>query len=171
MALLNTTEAQIKSLYYPLIGRWKNCNQGHCISLKGQGLAQLIVLVQVNLYQISLPKSYCSKQKLPSFVISIIPKFLAGFMQKMSMTKIKLFRCDLCELWIHIKCKNLNYLDYRYLQNCNESWYCIECLWQHNFSFQLFMKQNLPGMLNYTYSHYANNKRQLCIGKDRFNVS
>ena len=25
------------------------------------------------------------------------------------------------------KCNNLNYLDYRYLQNCNESWYCIEC--------------------------------------------
>ena len=25
------------------------------------------------------------------------------------------------------KCNNLNYLDYRYLQNCDESWYCIEC--------------------------------------------
>ena len=34
---------------------------------------------------------------------------------------------DLCEHWIHIKCNNLNYLDYRYLQNCDESWYCIEC--------------------------------------------
>ena len=34
---------------------------------------------------------------------------------------------DLCELWVHIKCNNLNYLDYRYLQNSNESWYCIEC--------------------------------------------
>ena len=22
---------------------------------------------------------------------------------------------------------NLNYLDYRYLQNCEKSWYCIEC--------------------------------------------
>ena len=39
----------------------------------------------------------------------------------------KSVQCDLCELWIHIKCNNLNYLDYRYLQNCNESWYCIEC--------------------------------------------
>ena len=41
--------------------------------------------------------------------------------------KDKAVRCDLCELWIHIKCNNLNYLDYRYPQNCDESWYCIEC--------------------------------------------
>ena len=39
----------------------------------------------------------------------------------------KTVQCDFCELWIHIKCNNLNYLDYRYLQNCDESWYCIEC--------------------------------------------
>ena len=25
------------------------------------------------------------------------------------------------------KCNNLNYLDYRYLQNSNKFWYCIEC--------------------------------------------
>ena len=41
--------------------------------------------------------------------------------------KDKAVQCDLCELWIHIKCNNVNYLDYRYLQNCDESWYCIEC--------------------------------------------
>ena len=28
---------------------------------------------------------------------------------------------DLCKLWIHITCNNLKYLDYRYLQNCDES--------------------------------------------------
>ena len=39
----------------------------------------------------------------------------------------KVVQYDLCELWIHIKYNNLNYLDYRYLQNCDESWYCIEC--------------------------------------------
>ena len=32
--------------------------------------------------------------------------------------KDKAAQCDLCN--------NLNYLDYRYLQNCDESWYCIE---------------------------------------------
>ena len=41
--------------------------------------------------------------------------------------KDKAVQCDLCEFSIHIKCNNLNYLDYRYLQNCDESWYCIEC--------------------------------------------
>ena len=41
--------------------------------------------------------------------------------------KGKAVQCDLCEFWIHIECNNLNYLDYRYLQNCDESWYCIEC--------------------------------------------
>ena len=35
-------------------------------------------------------------------------------------------QCDFYELWIHIKCNNLN-LNYRYLQNCHESWYCREC--------------------------------------------
>ena len=32
-----------------------------------------------------------------------------------------------CELWIYIKCNNVIYLDYRYLQNCDESWYWEEC--------------------------------------------
>ena len=41
--------------------------------------------------------------------------------------KDKTVQCDLCELWIHIKCNKLNYLDYRYLQNCDESWYYIGC--------------------------------------------
>ena len=41
--------------------------------------------------------------------------------------KGKTVQCDLQELLIHIKCNNLNYLEYRYLQNCDESWYCLEC--------------------------------------------
>ena len=41
--------------------------------------------------------------------------------------KDKAVQCVLCKLWIHIKCNNLNYLNYRYLQNCDEYWYCIEC--------------------------------------------
>ena len=41
--------------------------------------------------------------------------------------KDKSVQYDLCEHWICIKCNNLNYLDYRYLQTCNEPWHCIEC--------------------------------------------
>ena len=28
--------------------------------------------------------------------------------------------CDLCQTWVHIKCDHLNYIDYKYLQGCNE---------------------------------------------------
>ena len=55
------------------------------------------------------------------------PKFPCKICAKNVHDKDKAFQCDLCEFWIHIKCNNLNYLDYRHLQNCDESWYCIEC--------------------------------------------
>ena len=55
------------------------------------------------------------------------PKFPCRICEKNVSDKDKAVQCDLCELWVHIKCNNLNYLDYRYLQNSNESLYCIEC--------------------------------------------
>ena len=55
------------------------------------------------------------------------PKFLCKICARNAYEKDKAVQCDRRELWIHIKCNNLNYLDYRYLQNCDESWYCIEC--------------------------------------------
>ena len=54
-------------------------------------------------------------------------KFPCKISAKNVSENVKAVQCDLCELWVHIKCNNLNYLDYRYLQNSNESWYCIEC--------------------------------------------
>ena len=55
------------------------------------------------------------------------PKFPFRTYAKNVHDKGKAVQCDLCEFWIYIKCDNLNCLDYRYLQNCDESWYCIEC--------------------------------------------
>ena len=56
------------------------------------------------------------------------PKFPCMICAKNVHDKDKAVQCDLCELWIHIKCNNLIiYLDYSYLQNCDESWYCIDC--------------------------------------------
>ena len=55
------------------------------------------------------------------------PKFPCRIYEKNVSDKDKAVQCDLCELWVHVKCNNLNYLDYRYLQNSNEFWYCIEC--------------------------------------------
>ena len=36
-------------------------------------------------------------------------------------------QCDICNFWIHIKCNNLNYINYKYLQGNNDPWYCITC--------------------------------------------
>ena len=68
------------------------------------------------------------------------PKFPCWICTASVHDKDKAVQCDLCELWIHIKCNNLNYLDYSYLQNCDES--CIELyrILQHNFPFQLPIK-------------------------------
>ena len=29
---------------------------------------------------------------------------------------------DLCQTWGHAKCNHLKYIDYKYLQGCNEPW-------------------------------------------------
>ena len=55
------------------------------------------------------------------------PKFPCRICEKNVSDKDKALQCGLCGLWVQIKCNNLNYLDYRYLQSSNESWYCIEC--------------------------------------------
>ena len=62
------------------------------------------------------------------------PKFPCRICTKNVHDKDKAVQCDLCKLWIHMKCNNLNYLDYSYLQNCDESWYCIEVAAQFSLS-------------------------------------
>ena len=34
---------------------------------------------------------------------------------------------DFSQTRVHIKCNHLNYMDYKYLQSCNELWYCLSC--------------------------------------------
>ena len=36
-------------------------------------------------------------------------------------------QCDLCHSWVHIKCIDLNYIDYKFFQNSNDPWFCISC--------------------------------------------
>ena len=55
------------------------------------------------------------------------PKLPCKICAKNVQDKDKAVQCDLCELWIHIKCNDFNYLDYRSLQDCDEYWYYIEC--------------------------------------------
>ena len=49
-------------------------------------------------------------------------RFPCRICPKKNHEKDKAVQCDLYELWIHIKCINLNDLDCKYLQNCDESW-------------------------------------------------
>ena len=35
--------------------------------------------------------------------------------------------CDKCNLWVHIKCNNLNCLDYQYLNENDDPWFCLKC--------------------------------------------
>ena len=36
-------------------------------------------------------------------------------------------QCDLCDSWVHIKYNDLNYIDYKFLQNSNDPWLSISC--------------------------------------------
>ena len=55
------------------------------------------------------------------------PKFPCMICAKNVSENVKAVQCHLCERWVHIKCNNLNNIDYSYLRNNNESWYCIDC--------------------------------------------
>ena len=55
------------------------------------------------------------------------PKLPCRTCAKNVRDKDKAVNCNLCEHWIHIKCNNLNYLHYKYLQTCYGPWYCIKC--------------------------------------------
>ena len=50
------------------------------------------------------------------------------FCEKIVKTRDKSICCYLCSKCIHIKCNNLNDLDYEYLKINNETWYCITCI-------------------------------------------
>ena len=35
--------------------------------------------------------------------------------------------CDKCNLWVHIKCNNLSFMDNQYLNGNDDSWFCLKC--------------------------------------------
>ena len=36
-------------------------------------------------------------------------------------------QCDICQSWVHMKCNKLNQIDYKYLQDANDRWFCLSC--------------------------------------------
>ena len=45
--------------------------------------------------------------------------------KKIVLNQHKAICCDHCNQWVHIKCNDLNDLDYNLLKSNNEFWYCI----------------------------------------------
>ena len=62
--------------------------------------------------------------------------------------------CDLCKLWVHVTCNNLNFVDYQYLLGCYDSWYCLNCNTEvyalrnsNKLNFASFIKETLNDSL------------------------
>ena len=53
----------------------------------------------------------------------------------------KAIQCDLCDSWVHIKCGVLDYIDYKFLQNSNDPWFCISCC-SETFPFSVVKNKN-----------------------------
>ena len=76
-----------------------------------------------------------------------IPKFPCKLCPKNVSDNDHAILCDLCQIWVHIKCNHLNYIDYKYLQGCNEPWYCLSCTTMH-FPFGNLNNQKFLGFIN-----------------------
>ena len=63
-------------------------------------------------------------------------------------------QCDLCDSWVHIKCNDLNFIDYKFLQNSNDPWFCISCC-SEIFPFSTVKNKNF--ISNFYDSNKANN--------------
>ena len=47
--------------------------------------------------------------------------------EKSVSDKDDVIQCDVCQVWIHLKCNKLNYIDYKYLQGSCDPWLCCYC--------------------------------------------
>ena len=65
-----------------------------------------------------------SKKQRPD---STITKFARKLCPKNLSDNDNAILRDLCQTWVHIKCFHLNYIDYKYLQGCNEPCYYLSC--------------------------------------------
>ena len=69
------------------------------------------------------------------------------FREKVFKTRDKGICCDFCSKWIHIKCNNLNDLDYEYLKSKDKTWYCKTCI---NEILPFYNKKINPNKINFS---------------------
>ena len=84
----------------------------------------------------------------------MIPQFPCSVCRKSIVEKENSIFYNLCKLWVHINCNNLNYVDYQYLSACNDPWYCLNCTSEiyalgdlSKQSFMSFVRENLTDFL------------------------
>ena len=56
-----------------------------------------------------------------------MPKFPCKICSKSVAKTHKAVCCDLCNIWVHIKCNKINAATYNMLLNDETKWFCIEC--------------------------------------------
>ena len=69
------------------------------------------------------------------------------------------FLCDICQIWVHIKCNHLNYMVYKYLLGCNEPWYYLP------YSNTLFPFGNLN---NQNFLNFIGNNNTITSSETKF---
>ena len=79
-----------------------------------------------------------------NFSLNLLGAGLLYLLDTMTNISVKL-TCDLCIKWIHIRCNNLNDLNYEYLKTNDETCYCKTCI-QEILPF--YNKQINPNKIN-----------------------
>ena len=98
--------------------------------------------------------SNSSKKREPDTTIA---KFPCKLCPKNVSDNDNAILCGLCQTWVHIKCNHLNYIDYKYLQGCNEPWYCLSCTTMH-FPFGNLNNKKFLGFIIINNNNNNNNK-------------
>ena len=93
-----------------------------------------------------------------------ITKFPCKFCSKNVCENDNANLCDLCQTWVHIKCNHLNYIEYKYLQDCNEPWYCLSCTTML-FPFGNLNNQKFLGFINNNNNNESKNSNSSLILK------
>ena len=70
--------------------------------------------------------------------------------------------CDRCNLWLYTKCKNLNFIDYQYLNGNDDPWFSLRC------NSELFPFGTLN---NKTFNQYINSRNMQNKNNDDDNSS
>ena len=105
--------------------------------LDAKKLNQIVLRIQTtllfNIYAIYFTNSFSHffiSVTLSFDTLSLSPmviQFPCGICSKAVANNHQALKCDKCNLWIHIKCNNINKQTYNYLKWDSSHWFCITC--------------------------------------------